>query len=441
MRILQVSTSDVSGGAERSARNLADAYRLRGHDSWLAVGRRRGSDPDVFELPNDEARNIVVRAIDKVRRAHEPSIRRVRGAGRLLTAARTLAEPQRALRTALGQEDFAFPATHRLLELPPARPEIVHIHNLHGDYFDLRALPALSRSVPTVLNVRDGWLMSGHCAFGLDCERWKSGCGSCPDLTLFPAIRRDASAFNWQRKRELLLASRLYVTTPSAWMMNRVLESIIAPAAIQTRVIPNGVDTRMFKPGDGAAARAVLGLSQEARVLLIAANGLRHNVWKDYATLRGALERLGAREWPWPVVVLAVGDVAPDERIGSIELRFKPFLGDSEALAGCYRAADLYLHAARVESFGNVLLEARACGVPIVTTATGGIPEQVPEGTGVLVETGNAAELAQAVEGLLHDDARRAGIAAAGLRHVNEHYTLDLQADRFLAWYQELVHE
>jgi glycosyltransferase involved in cell wall biosynthesis len=439
MKIVQVSTSDFAGGAERSASNLALAYRSRGHQSWLVVGHKRGADSHVIALPNDGARNAVVRAIDHVRRRHEPSIRRVRGLGRVASMARTVAEPARSLSIASGREDFEFPASKRLLDLVGVTPDIVHIHNLHGGYFDLRALPALSQSVPTILNVRDGWLMSGHCAFGLECERWKIGCGSCPDLTLYPPIKRDATAYNWNRKRDLLSASRLFVATPSQWMMNRVQESIIAASAIECRVIPNGVDTSTFSPGDRQLSRAQLGLGHETRVLAIAANGLRQNVWKDYATLRSALERIGSRQWPWPIVVLAVGETAPQERIGSVDLRFIPFVGDSAALANFYRAADIYLHAARVESFGNVLLEARACGTAIVATATGGIPEQVPEGTGLLAPTGDAAAFAKAIADVLENETMRRAVAEKGLQHVRQAYTLDLQAERFLTWYEEIL--
>jgi glycosyltransferase involved in cell wall biosynthesis len=283
--------------------------------------------------------------------------------------------------------------------------------------------------------------MSGHCAFSLGCERWKGGCGNCPDLTLFPAVKRDATAFNWERKREILAASRLYVTTPSRWMMERVNESIIAAAAIDERVIPNGVDTRTFHPGDRAAARRMIGVDDNALVLLVAANSLRHNVWKDYVTLRGAIERLGARPWPQPLVVLAVGDDAPREQIGSVELRFVPFVDDSERLADFYRAADLYLHAARVESFGNVLLEARACGTPVVATGVGGIVEQIRDGdSGVLVEPAYPAAFAAAVEQLLDNPAMREAIAAGGLRHVVQEFTLQRQAERFLSWYSEILH-
>jgi glycosyltransferase involved in cell wall biosynthesis len=452
MRILQVSTSDQGGGAERSAKNLLEAYRGMGHDSWLAVGKKQGSDPNVFVIPNEDSRNAIARTIDRLRRENEPSIGGVRGLGRAMTMARNLAEPARSLTTRLGHEDFDFPGTEHLLDLPPAPPDIMHLHNLHSGYFDLRTLPALSHRVPTILNVRDGWLLSGHCAFGLGCERWKTGCGECPDLTLFPAVPRDATSFNWERKRTILAASRLYVATPSQWMMDRVNESIIAAGAVDRKVIPNGVDTATFFPGDRAAARAALGLDfgldRAARVLLVAANALRHNVWKDYETLRAAIALLGAREWPWPVVVLAVGGDGRDEQIGSITLRFAPFEPDSARLADYYRAADVYLHAVHVESFGNVLLEARACGTPVVASSVGGIPEQIrdlqqhgaEQASGILVQPADPCAFAEAVAMLLENEPLRASIAASGLRHVQDDFTLALQAGRFLDWYGEIVH-
>ena len=232
-------------------------------------------------------------------------------------------------------------------------------------------------------------------------------------------------------------------------MMDRVNESIIAPGIIERRVIPNGVDTRIFFPGDRSSARRNVGVEEDAQVLLVAAYGLRNNVWKDYATLRAAIEILGARPWSSRLVILALGETSMTEQIGSAELRFVPFQPDSAKLSDYYRAADLCLHAARVESFGNVLIEARACGTPVIASAVGGIPEQVRDlrkhgvgsATGVLVEPENPAAFASAVTTLLLDPDLRRTIAANGLHQVQNEFTLALQVERFLNWYREILHE
>src|SRR5207253_206964 len=110
------------------------------------------------------------------------------------------------------------------------------------------------------------------------------------DLSIYPAIPRDATAANWCRKRDLLARSRLHVITPSQWLMDKVQDSIVHPAVASAHVIPNGVDLTIFRPAaDRAAARHELSLPQDATILLFAANGIRSNPFKDYPTLRAAL--------------------------------------------------------------------------------------------------------------------------------------------------------
>ena len=302
-----------------------------------------------------------------------------RWAGRrqLLAVAARLAEPAQSLDRLLGIECFRFPGTIGLLDLPPKRPDIVHGHNLHGDYFDLRALTWLSRKTPVVLTLHDSWLLTGHCAQSFDCMRWKTGCGQCPDLTIYPDLRRDRTAYNWQRKKAIYARSRLFVATPSAWLMNRVEHSILAPAIADARIIPNGVDLSVFKPGDKKAVRNELAIPQHARVLLCVASGIRHNQFRDYQTVAKAAGIIAGQSDTFQTLLFALGESAEAERIGRCQVRFVPFESDPAAVAKYYQAADIYLHAARADSFPTTVLEALVCGTPVIATAIGGIPEQI----------------------------------------------------------------
>lgn len=461
LQILQVSTADILGGAERIAWSLFQSYRERGHNSWLAVGYKRSSDPGVLLLPNHRSFTAWGRLCRILHASLQPLESRVRGIWRVSDWLHTWASPRREIERRLGIEDFNYPGTHRLLELIPQKPDIVHCHNLHGDYFDLRVLPLFSHEVPTVLTLHDAWLLSGHCAHSFDCERWKTGCGECPDLSIPPAVQRDATAFNWRRKRSLYANSQLYVTTPSRWLMQKVKESVLAPGIVEARIIPNGVDLRVFQPANQKAARAALNLPQDAKVLLFTANGIRKNIWKDFKTMRAAIIQVSHRLREQNLVFIALGEDAPAERLGQAEVRFVPYQKDPGSVARYYQAADIYIHSSRADTFPTTVLEALACGTPVVATAVGGIPEQVKglelpqfglwnfglnryamdKATGVLVPGGDAQAMAAGIEQLSRDESLRRLLGQNAVQDAVKRFDLQRQVDEFLGWYREILHE
>src|SRR5262249_38731490 len=145
------------------------------------------------------------------------------------------------------------------------------------------------------------------CSHSFICERWQTGCGRCPDLTLYPAVRRDATAYNWRRKQRIYRQCRLHVATPCRWLMDKVERSMLAPAVAEGRVIPNGIDRDIFRPGDRRGARSRLGLPADAHVLLFAANRwIRASTARDYPTMREAVGRVADRLRGHPTVFLAL---------------------------------------------------------------------------------------------------------------------------------------
>jgi glycosyltransferase involved in cell wall biosynthesis len=440
LHILQVNTLDGGGGAGRVAHSLHQAYRDRGHASCLVVGSKLTGDDHVRILDNSIQGSLWSRpwlwAADRL----SPASGRVRGIGRLRNMLRLIGQPRALLDVYRGHEDFGFPGTGQLLHGVEGQPDIVHCHNLHGPYFDLRILPTLTRRMPVVLTLHDAWLLSGHCDHSLGCDRWKVGCGKCPDLRRPHRIRRDATAFNWQRKKMILAESRLYVASPSRWLMDKVEQSMLAEAAIESRVIPNGVDLSIFSPGSKTSARSKLGIPQEARVLLFAAMGVRRNIWKDHKTIETAIIRVAERAQNQHILFVALGDDSPTQRIGQAEIRSIPFEDDIKIVAEFYRAADIYVHAARADTFPNTVLEAMACGTPVVATAVGGIPEQVQEGrTGFLVPPGDSEAMAARIILLLSDDECRRAFGEGAANVARQRFDLSCQVETYLAWYRSIL--
>jgi glycosyltransferase involved in cell wall biosynthesis len=459
LRILQVSTADIGGGAEKVAWNLFQSYRALECDSWLAVGYKRGDDPNVVPIPRLNHHGLWSRLWLYLEKRLQPyegdgcTVRRTR------TFLRTVAHPRRELESRFGREDFNYPGTHRLLELPANKPDVVHCHNLHGGYFDLRVIPSLSRRVPLVLTLHDAWLLSGHCAHSFDCERWKFGCGRCPDLTIGPAISRDATAYNRRRKRDIFAKSRLYVATPCRWLMQKVEQSVLAPAIEQARVIPYGIDLNVFRPAPKHETRTILGLPPDAEMLLFTANGIRRSMFKDYETMRMAITRIAENPKRGRLLFMAVGENLPAERIGQTEVRFVPYQKNPEVIARYYQAADVYLHAAKADTFPNTVLEALACGTPVVATAVGGIPEQVKglaslgcgssaahlntyeiyEATGMLTAPGDAETMAIGIERLLDDESLRHRLSENAAKDAWRRFDLQRQVNSYLDWYKELL--
>ena len=433
-RILQVNSRDAGGGAEGSAWGLFTALEERGYDSWLAVGKKFSNHPKVWQIKNSPyTTNPWTRLWLSL--SESTSYWRQKGIPRLdtlQTYLRFVAQPIAWRNRQLGWEDFEHLGTRHLLSQLPAVPDIIHCHNLHGSYFDLRALAQLSKQRPVIVNLRDSWLLSGHCAHSFDCQRWETGCGECPYLEAYPPIRQDNSAANWERKRQTYADSRLYVTTVSQWLMDKVDRSMLP--GVQKRVIHNGTDFSIFHAQPKALARQALELQDDAKIVLLIA----HNRFKNYDLMEAALSRIrpNGKE---PLLFVCLGRQAPEKAVGHGRMMYPGWVTDRHKLAQYYNAADIYIHAAFDEAFGKTISEAGACGTSVVATEVGGIPEQIQDGhTGFLVPPNSAAEFAEAIQTLLDDDNLRYRMGQDASVFIKKHFGIELQVDKFLSWYQEI---
>ena len=212
----------------------------------------------------------------------------------------------------------------------------------------------------------------------------------------------------------------------------------MAPAIKEARAIPNGVNTQIFSPRTQADVRLELGLPRTQAIFLFAANGIRRNPFKDYDTLHLAITLL-AKRTSQDILLLALGEEGPDEQMGSVRIRYLGKVLDPKIVAKYYQAADWYVHASKADTFPNSILEAMACATPVIATAVGGIPEQIIDGhTGYLVAAGDSQILSEKMAYVLANPKIRGQLGVASVKRVTEHFTLELQAQRYIDWFRQI---
>ncbi len=216
----------------------------------------------------------------------------------------------------------------------------------------------------------------------------------------------------------------------------------------RARVIRPGVDPEVFHPG-GDGLRFSPRLDQVLRVAAV--GDMRWEKGYEYMlqTIRALLDG-GV-----PAQLEIIGALPDEGRESSTEqrrirhtiadlelephVRLQPWLTPTQ-LNGRLGEADAFLHASVAEGMPNVVLEAMACGVPVVTTDVGGVSEAVTDGVeGFVVVARDPEQLAAALGVLWRDPPMRRRMGEAAHRRINSEFTLAVQIQEFMAMYQEAV--
>ena len=277
-------------------------------------------------------------------------------------------------------------------------PDVIHLHNVHGYYLNIDVLFKWLAQVnlPVVWTLHDCWPFTGHCAYfsWCGCEKWKSGCSSCPQKYSYPtSLLFDRSRKNWAQKRELFSAVKNLTLVPvSDWLAGITRESFLGNKKIFR--IYNGTDTSVFSPkGNGNSVRAKYGLGKRFIALGCASVWGERKGLSDFVKLR---ERVPENDLAIVLVGLSEKQIS-ELPAGIVGIRRTESV---EALAELYSAADLFLNTTYEDNFPTVNIESLACGTPVCTYKTGGSPEAIDENTGFVVKQGDIDDVISAIESI-----------------------------------------
>lgn len=283
------------------------------------------------------------------------------------------------------------PTKKLIREIEQIKPDLIHLHNIHGFYLNY---PILFRylstvDIPVVWTLHDCWAFTGHCAWPIHghCDRFQEQCCHCPLQSKgYPkSFLLDRSRSNFKlKKRYFRSLQDLHLVTVSRWLEQQVRLSFMQDMDIRT--IYNGLDTEVFRPSGTPPTSVTDG---HPLVLGVC------NAWYDW---KGLDDMAALRELlPDDYEVMVVG-VNEDQMHRLPEGITCIRRTDSVSqLAEIYSQADVFVNPSKVESFGMTTAEALSCGTPSIVYDTSACPEVVDNLTGRVVPLGDVNALAKAV--------------------------------------------
>lgn len=403
MKIVHIGTADNRGGAARAAFQLHTGLLDAGHRSHMLVNQRFEDRPEIDRI--GFPRTIPGRALNRAILE-----------GERMTGMQNLLQPRRG---AFLSHEFIRDA------------DIIHLHNVHGNFFPHTMLPRMSRVAPIVWTLHDTWALTGHCAYNYDCDRWRSGCGECPRLAEYPPIAVDTTRLLWSVKRRTYEHTDVTVVAPSTWLARMASESPLFRGRTVAH-IPYSVDTKSFLPLQKADARRELGLDPNVVVLMasVVSGGER----KGPHFLAAAVDQMTNR----PVTLLVIGGGALDAA-PSCTIRAMGHVESRRHMNLCYAAADVFVLPTLADNLPVSVLEAFASGTPVAAFDVGGVPDLVvPHETGSLARLGDAGDLARAIDDLLSDSNRLSRMAATCRARAVSEFSPELQARRYIDVYEDV---
>ena len=417
MVISHLSTNDISGGAARAAYRLHEGLGRLGHQSNMLVVSRQSADPRVRPIARrTDLAARVTRGLRQYRAAQEF------GKYQLDSA---ICE--------LFSDDRSEYGADVVRQLPTS--DVVNLHWVPG-LVDYQAFfPAIGR--PLVWTLHDMNPFTGGCHYSFGCDSYTRSCGACPQLR--SSSTGDLSAAIWTRKThafQALAPSQLSIVAPSRWLAEQAARSsLFRDRPIQ--VIPYGLDvTDTYAPRNREPIRDILGLPHDARVVLFVAETVTA-MRKGFSVLAEAITRAAGSVANLYLLSLGASPPAIDAPVPLLHLG--PVNND-RFVAMVYNACDLFVIPSLHDNLPNTVLEAMACGVPVVGTNVGGVPDMVRDGVnGLTVPPGDPDSLAGAIVRILNDDSMRCRMSRAARQIATNEYSLELQARRYSALYEAAV--
>ncbi len=427
LKVVNLCTLD-SGGAGKAAYRLNKGLEKSGLQSNMLVLNKLTGDPSVKVLPQQDLYNLE-KCLEVQTYSSQIWVQQLNKWQNLLSN-----YPDRPAGLEMFSDAEATIRLDLIKEIKEA--DIINLHWVAGQ-MDYAKAPMTFGEKPIVWTLHDMNPFTGGCHYAGDCLKYKTSCGACPQLG--SNNENDLARHVWKQKYNAYQHLNLNIVTPSRWLAQCAAESALL-SRFQVTVIPNGFPTDIFNPYPKKEVRRALNVPESSKIILFGSVSVA-NERKGFKYLLNALNKFSINDKRENIVLAFFGYLPKEVKINSKYpvLNLGP-IADEKKLAMAYSAADLLVIPSIEDNLPNIVVEAMACGVPVVGFDIGGIPDMIDhKKTGYIVKPRDIDGLIEGINWVMTSIEGSSGLNKNCRAKAENEYSLQVQARAYVDLYGQIL--
>jgi glycosyltransferase involved in cell wall biosynthesis len=416
MKILILNTSDKSGGAAIACYRLFCGLKNPKNDNIKLLVKNKISD-DVDVLTESSLTKKILSQIKSV--LDELLVKFIKTENKILHS----------------------PAVFSSLDFKKIKefnPDVIHLHWICGGFVSVKDIKKLAKlNKPIVWTLHDMWAFCGAEHYVRDTKRYIEGYNKNNRPNFEKGL--DLNKWTWKRKMKHWSKIDFNVVTPSRWLAECAGESHLLKNK-RIEVIPNGIDTKIFKPIEKEIAREILNLPQNKKLVLFGAMNATKDPRKGFEFAKKAMRELSEKKENEDMELVVFGASEPEEEVDfGFKVNYLGKISDETSLALIYSAVDVFVTPSLEDNLPNTIMESLTCGNPCVGFNIGGIPDMIDhKNNGYLAECKNSKDLAEGIEWVL-EDSNYEKICQNARERATKNFNVKVIVEKYIDLYKSIL--
>jgi len=419
LRVLQVSTTDIKGGAAKAAFRLNEALNKLHIDSKMLVQDKYSDNLNVESI----SKTKIQKAMAIIRPICDDFFYQVY-------------RKRKSDLFSTGKIGVNLAKNEIIKEA-----DVINLHWINAGYLSLNSLKKLNKlNKPIVWTLHDMWAFTGGCHYSSQCRKYEKQCGCCPLLDSHH--NKDLTRRIWKKKKHTFKTSNIQIVSPSNWIAD-IAKSSSLFCDFNVEVIPNYINEQVFKPLERGTARNILNIPLNKKIILFGSTHAAKDRRKGFSYFLEGINKL-SQEYNSinkDIEILVFGAThLPELHKINFNIIFLGSLRDNFTLTLAYNAADIFVTTSLEDNLPLTVMEALACGVPVAAFNTGGISDLIShKENGYLIKHKSVENIAEGIFWLLSNEERLKKLGQNARNKVLNNYTLEIVGNRYKNVYEKLL--